>query len=171
MTKITIFFTRIARFRTVTLVWIHWWLWNDAQNLKWYWRVALFISRSSVKFQDQVGQKSSNFDSNRAFSDCISSLNSPMAFKWCTKLDVVCKRCPIVFSMSSIKFQGHTGWRIDDLNPIISKITRPVAAIKSLRFVLFQQRLSEIWALINNHTQSVMSDVIKHPWHNLNRWS
>ena len=34
---------------------------------------------------------------------------------------------------SSIKFQGHTGWKVDDL----SKITRPVAAIKSLRFALF----------------------------------
>ena len=25
---------------------------------------------------------------------------------------------PYKFSMSSIKFQGHTGWKIDDLNPI-----------------------------------------------------
>ena len=29
------------------------------------------------------------------------------------------------------------GKKIDDLNPILSKITRPVAAIKSLRFALF----------------------------------
>ena len=28
--------TRIERFRTVTLVWIHWWLWNVAQSLKQY---------------------------------------------------------------------------------------------------------------------------------------
>ena len=26
--------TRIERFRTVTLVWIHWWLWNGAYSLK-----------------------------------------------------------------------------------------------------------------------------------------
>ena len=43
------------------------------------------------------------------------------------------------FSRSSIKFHGHTGCKIDDLNPI--EITRPVAAIKSLRFALFQFRL------------------------------
>ena len=37
---------------------------------------------------------------NWAFPDCNSSLNSPMATKWCTKLEVEYKRCPIVF-------QGH----------------------------------------------------------------
>ena len=81
-----------------------------------------------------------------------------MATKWCTKLEVALKRCPIVFQGhpshfkvtrdktspiltqigrfrtigrsqlsnpsdlpclgSSIKFQGHAGWKIDDLNPI-----------------------------------------------------
>ena len=38
--------------------------------------------------------------------------------------------------MSFKKLQGHTGWKIDNLNPKLSKITRPVAAIKSLRFAL-----------------------------------
>ena len=33
-----------------------------------------------------------------------------------------------------MKFQGHTGRKIVNLNSILSKITRPVAAIKSLRF-------------------------------------
>ena len=41
------------------------------------------------------------------------------------------------FSRSSIQFQGHTGQKINDLNPILSKITRLVTAIKSLRFALF----------------------------------
>ena len=44
---------------------------------------------------------------------------------------------PYCFSRSSIKFQIYMGKKIDDLNPILSKITRPVAAIKYLRFVLF----------------------------------
>ena len=43
---------------------------------------------------------------------------------------------PYCFSRSSIKFQGHTGGNIDDLNPILSKITRPVAAIQSLKLAL-----------------------------------
>ena len=45
-----------------------------------------------------------------------------------------------IFFRSSIKFQGYTGQKIDDLNPILSKITRPVTAIKSLRFALFQMK-------------------------------
>ena len=35
--------TRIERFRTVTPAWIHRWLWNDAQCLMWYRRVALLV--------------------------------------------------------------------------------------------------------------------------------
>ena len=34
-------FTRIEHFRTVTPVWIHQWIWNDAQSLMWYRRGAL----------------------------------------------------------------------------------------------------------------------------------
>ena len=45
---------------------------------------------------------------------------------------------PYCFLSSSIKFQGYMGKKIDDLIPILSKITRPVAAIKSLRFALFK---------------------------------
>ena len=45
-------------------------------------------------------KKIANFYPNWAFPDCNSSLNIPMALKCCTKLNVVQKRCPIVF-------QGH----------------------------------------------------------------
>ena len=44
---------------------------------------------------------------------------------------------PYYFSRSSIKFQGHTGWKNRWFGSNLSKITRPVAAIKSLRFALF----------------------------------
>ena len=59
--------------------------------------VPYCFSRSSIKFQGHTGQKNGDFDQNWAFLECNSSLNSPMALKWCTKLDVVLKRCPIVF--------------------------------------------------------------------------
>ena len=36
--------TQIGRFRTVTPLWIHWSLWNDAQSLKQYKRVDLLFS-------------------------------------------------------------------------------------------------------------------------------
>ena len=50
---------------------------------------------------------------------------------WCSMEEV-----PYHFSWSSIKFQGHTGRKIGYLDKKFSKITRPVAAIKSLRFAL-----------------------------------
>ena len=43
-------------------------------------------SSSYVKFQGHTAKKIVDFDPNWAFPDCNSSLNSPMAMKWCTKL-------------------------------------------------------------------------------------
>ena len=59
--------------------------------------VPYCFSRSSVKFQGHTALKIVEFDPNWAFPDCNSSLNSPMGSKWCTKLEVAWKRCPIVF--------------------------------------------------------------------------
>ena len=94
-------------------------------------------SRSSIKFLGHTALKIVKFDPDWAFPDSNSSLNSPMAMKWCTKLEVVQKRCDIVFqghtsnckvtwqknrpfwprSRSSIKFQGHTALKIGALDP------------------------------------------------------
>ena len=62
--------------------------------------VPYCFSRSSVKFQGHTALKIVVFDPDWAFPDSNSSLNTPMAKKWCTKLEVALKRCPIVF-------QGH----------------------------------------------------------------
>ena len=56
---------------------------------------------SFVKFQGHAALKFIEWDPNWAFPDCNSSLKSPMATKWCTKLEVAWKRCSFVF-------QGHT---------------------------------------------------------------
>ena len=53
--------------------------------------------RSSIKFQGHTALKSVEFDPDWAFPDSNSSLNSPIAMKCCTKLEVAKKRCPIVF--------------------------------------------------------------------------
>ena len=68
-------------------------------SLKWF-EISYCFSRSSVKFQGHTALKIAEFYPDWAFPDCNSSLNSPMAKKWCTKLEVALKRCPIVF-------QGH----------------------------------------------------------------
>ena len=60
--------------------------------------VPYCFSRSSVKFQGHTALKIAKFDLDWAFPDCNSSLNSPMATKWCTKLEVALKRCPIVLA-------------------------------------------------------------------------
>ena len=76
---------------------------------------------------------------------CNSCLNSPMDLKWCTKLDVVQKKCPIVF-------RGHPSnctvtQAVKSLICIQFEITRPVAAIKSLRFALLAGELEEIYLI------------------------
>ena len=87
--KVTEVNTHLSRFRTLTPVWIHIWQWNHAHSWKQHRRGALFFSRSSIKFQGHTALKIVEFDPDWAFPDCNSILNSQMATKWCTKLEVV----------------------------------------------------------------------------------
>ena len=59
--------------------------------------VPYCFSSSYVKLQGHTALKIVEFDPNWAFPDCNSSFNSSVATKWCTKLEVALKRCPIVF--------------------------------------------------------------------------
>ena len=75
--------------------------------------------RSSVKFQGHTAQKSIDFDPNEAFLDCNSSLYIfTNGYEMMQKALSSIEEVPYCFFWSSIKFQGHTGWKIDDLNPI-----------------------------------------------------
>ena len=67
--------------------------------------VPYCFSRSSVKLQGHTALKIVEFDPNWAFPDCNSSLNSPIARKWCTELEVAWKICPIVFSCDQAALQ------------------------------------------------------------------
>ena len=60
--------------------------------------VPYCFSRSYIKLQGHTALKIVVFYPNWAFPDCDSSLESPMATKCCTKLEVALKRCPILFS-------------------------------------------------------------------------
>ena len=86
--------TQIGHFWTVTQVWIHWWIWNDAQSLMKYRRCALLFWGVIHQISRSHRLKNRRFESN------------------------------------------------------LSKITRPVAAIKSLRFALFIVNLftSRFWS-------------------------
>ena len=84
--KVTEVKTQFSRLRTVTPVWIHIWWWNDAQSVMLLRRCAL---SSSVKYQDDTAKKIFfPFDPNWVFPGCMSSLNLPMATKWCTKFEI-----------------------------------------------------------------------------------
>ena len=77
--KVTEVTTQLNRFRTVTPVWIHTSRWNDAYSL-------MLLRRGALLFFKVIRQD--DFDPNWAFPDCNSSLNSPMAMKWCIELEV-----------------------------------------------------------------------------------
>ena len=129
--------TRIERFRTVTTAWIHWWCWNDAQRLMWYRRGVLLIS----KVIDQISR------SHRTKKSLI--LTRIERFRTVTPVWIhrwlwneahslmYYKRGVLLFFEVIHQISRLHGPNIDDLNSILSKITRPVAAIKSLRFALF----------------------------------
>ena len=96
--------------------------------------VSHCFSRPSIKFEAHAGQK------NRQFWPELRVSGLSLQFKFTDGFEIMHKawrsieEVPYCFWRSSI-FQGRVGLKIDDLN--LSKITRPVAAIKSLRFVMF----------------------------------
>ena len=82
--------------------------------------VPYCFARSSVKCQGCAALKFVEFDPNWPFPDCNSSLNSPMAMKYCTKLETAKERCSIVF-------QGHPpNFKVtrDKASPILTQIVR-----------------------------------------------
>ena len=95
----------IERLRTVTPAWIHGWVWNGAQSLKQHRRCALLFFKV-IRHDATRDKKIADFDRNWGFPDCNSSLISPMDLKWCTKLDILLKRCAIVLRGHPSNFEG-----------------------------------------------------------------
>ena len=112
--------------------------------------VPYCFARSYVKLQGHTAKKIVEFDPDWAFPDCNSNLNLLMDMKWYTKLDVVWKICLIIFRghPSNFKVTRAKNRRFESN---LSKITRPVAAIKSLRFAFF---LNELTAKIDNYLEN-----------------
>ena len=79
-----------------------------------YRRVALLF----FKVIHQISRsKVADFDPNWVFPDCNSSLYQQMALKWHTKLDVVLKRCPIIFQGHLSNFKVIPDKKIADFYP------------------------------------------------------
>ena len=106
------FWPKLGRFQTVTPVWIHQWLLNDAQSLK-----------CPIVFQGHP----SNFKVTRdkispilTRIECFRTVTPVWIYRWLWNMhkawcDV--EEVPYNFLSASIKFEGHTGWKIDNLNP------------------------------------------------------
>ena len=60
-TKKSSILTRIEHFQTVTPIWIHRWLWNDAQSLKQYRRGALLFFKVIHQISRSHGTKNCRF--------------------------------------------------------------------------------------------------------------
>ena len=84
--------------------------------------VPYCFPRSSIKFQGRMGQKIADFDPNWAFPECNFSLNFTDGFEMIHKAWCGIEEVPYYFSKSYIKFQGHTGWKIDDLDQIWARL-------------------------------------------------
>ena len=84
---VTVVTTQLNSFRTVTPVFKFTY---DDEMIHIAWcclrEVPYCFSRSSIKFQGHTALKIVEFDPDWAFPDCNSSLNSPMAMKWCPNL-------------------------------------------------------------------------------------
>ena len=86
--KVTEVNTQLSRFRTLTPVWIHIGRWNHAHSWKQHRRGALLFFKVIRQISTSHGSKNRRIDSDWAFLDCNCSLNTQMATKWCTKLEV-----------------------------------------------------------------------------------
>ena len=73
--------------------------------------------RSSIKFQGHTAKKIIDFDQNWAFPDCNSSFEFTDGCEMIHKAWSNIEEVLYCFSMSSVKFQGHTGQKIVDFDP------------------------------------------------------
>ena len=91
--------THIVRYRAVTPVWMHQWLWNATQSSMYYRSGALLLLNVTHQIsRSRRTKKIANFDPNWAFYFTDG-------FEWFTKRHVVWKRCHIVSQGHSLIFK------------------------------------------------------------------
>ena len=76
--------TQIERFWTVNPVWIHQWIWNDAQSLTWYRRSALLFFKVIHQISRSHWRKNWRYESNLRLLG-RSQLSNPSDLPCCTK--------------------------------------------------------------------------------------
>ena len=126
--KVTEVKTQFNRFRTVTPFLIHTLRWNDAQSLIWHKKGVIWFFNIIRQISRSHGTKHRQFDPNWPFLDCNPSLNTPMAIKWCTTLEVAWKRSPTVFQrhLSNFNVTCDNKWiNLPNMRKLCESSTRP----------------------------------------------
>ena len=97
---------------------------NSPMGMKWYTKLEIGQKRSPIVFQGhQSNFKVTRLKNRRIWpkfgiSGLYLQFESTNGYEMMQKASSSIEEVPDCFSGSSIKFQGHTGWKIDDLNPI-----------------------------------------------------
>ena len=105
--------------------------------------VPYCFSRSYIKFQGHADLRIVDFNPNWAFPDCNSSLESPMATKWCTKLEVALKRCLIVFSCDQAAL-----WMVLFVRLSVRPSVRPSHLFDYVPIIVSLRNFKELLAMI-----------------------
>ena len=134
--KVTEVKTQLSRFRTVTPVWIHIWWWNDAYSLMLLRRGALLFFKVIRQISRSQGKKSPISTRIERFQ----SVTSAWIHRWIwndTQSLMQYRRGALLFFKVIHQISRSHGLKNRWFGSNLSKITRPVTAIKSLRFALF----------------------------------
>ena len=105
-------FTQIGGFGTVTPVWIHQWLRNDAQSLKWHRRGALLFFKVIRQIARSHGSKNRRFWPKFAVSGPYPQFEISDGYQIIHKAWSITKEVPYCFLRSYAKLQGHTAKKI-----------------------------------------------------------
>ena len=129
--------TEIGRFPTVTPVWIHWWLWNDAQSLTYFRWGTLLILNVIRQISGSHDTKKSPILTRigRSWTDTLFEFidSFEMMHKaWCSIEELL--YCFSVIHQISRSHRLKN--RKFDIN--LSKITKPITASKSIKFAMFK---------------------------------
>ena len=112
------YLSQIGRFRTVTPALIHQWLWNDAQSLKYHRRGVLLFFMVIRQISRSHGTKYCQFWTKLGVSRLHLQFEFTDVFEMMHKAWRNIEEVPFHFFRSSIKFEGHTGKKIDNFKPI-----------------------------------------------------
>ena len=143
------FLSQFERLRNVTPVWIHRWLRNDAQSLKWHRTGALLFFEVIRQISRSHGQKK-----NQGFGPDLSVFGWQLQFEFMDGNEMThiafrgMEEVPCCFSKSSIKFEGHTGWKIY-LDLIWDYKACRSYQIPQISLLVFRYYLNKWWLYMN----------------------